>query len=55
VGAKSKIENSVISQCIIQTNSNISDAIISNSMIGNYCVYKGKADDLSMGDYSTRA
>lgn len=55
VGAKSKIENSVISQCIIQTNSNINDAIISNSMIGNYCVYKGKSDDLSMGDYSTRA
>jgi glucose-1-phosphate thymidylyltransferase len=55
IGAKSTINQSIISDSIIQSNSQINDAMISNSMIGNYCNYKGKFSDLSMGDYSTGA
>ena len=42
-----KIENS-----IVQTNSKLSDAIIRNSMIGNFVNYKGNAEEVSLGDYN---
>lgn len=44
---KVKIENS-----IVQTNSNLSDASIHNSMIGNSVNYKGGSEEVSLGDYS---
>jgi glucose-1-phosphate thymidylyltransferase len=44
---KVMVENS-----IIQTNSKISDAVIRNSMIGNFVVYSGGAEEVSLGDYS---
>lgn len=52
IGANSMIENSVIKNSIIQTNTKIDSANISNTMIGNHVEYKGKADDLSIGDYN---
>jgi glucose-1-phosphate thymidylyltransferase len=48
------VENSNISNSIIQTNCKIENAVISNSMIGNFAVYSRDAEDLSLGDYSTR-
>ncbi len=53
VGAKTSISGSVVSNSIIQTNAVISGAVVENSLIGNYAALKGKAQDLSMGDYST--
>jgi len=47
------VSSSVISNSIIQTNANISGAVVTNSLIGNHTILKGKAQDLSMGDYST--
>lgn len=53
IGANTIIENSVVKNCIIQTNSKIKNADLSNSMIGNYSEYTGKSTDASIGDYST--
>ncbi|MFI5221315.1 MAG: sugar phosphate nucleotidyltransferase [Bacteroidia bacterium] len=53
VGDGTIIENSVVGNCIIQTNSKITNAVIDNSMIGNFVEYTGEAKDLSIGDYST--
>ncbi len=55
VGAKTVIKSTVVTNSIIQTNNVISDATITNSLIGNFVNYKGKADDLSIGDYSAGA
>lgn len=53
VGSKTKISNSVISNSIVGNNSSIEQANIENSMLGSFVQYKGKRQDLSMGDYST--
>lgn len=53
IGAKTSISSSVVSNSIIQTNAVITSAVVSNSLIGNFSILKGKALDLSMGDYST--
>jgi glucose-1-phosphate thymidylyltransferase len=53
VGKGSSITNSVVSNSIIQQNTHIVQSTISNSMLGSHVTYKGKADDLSLGDYST--
>ncbi len=47
------IENSVIENSIIYTNSRIKNVNITNSMVGNYVSISGKPDELSIGDYST--
>lgn len=54
IGSKTKITGSVVTKSIIQKNTNITSAIITNSMIGNSCVYTGQGNDLSMGDFSTQ-
>jgi glucose-1-phosphate thymidylyltransferase len=54
IGNNTKVTASVISNSIIQQGSTITNALIENSMVGSFVVYKGKADDLSMGDYSTQ-
>jgi glucose-1-phosphate thymidylyltransferase len=53
IGDNTIIENSVVRNSIIQTNSKIRGADISNAMIGNYAEYTGASSDLSIGDYST--
>ena len=53
IGNNSHIENSVITNSIIQINTKISFANIKNSMLGNFVEYKGAPDDLSIGDYTT--
>ena len=53
IGNDSVIENSVVKNCIIQTNSKIKNAELSNSMIGNHAEYTGKTNDASISDYST--
>jgi glucose-1-phosphate thymidylyltransferase len=47
------IENSIVGNCIIQSNTKITEAVIDNAMIGSNVVYKGEAKDLSIGDFTT--
>ncbi|MBC8111388.1 MAG: nucleotidyltransferase [Verrucomicrobia bacterium] len=52
VGKGTKITDSVVKNSIIQENSKVIDANITNSMLGNSAVVKGKPADLSVGDYN---
>ncbi len=52
IGNHTRIENSVIKNTIIQNDSIIENGIINDSMIGNKVSYKGKSQDLSIGDYT---
>ena len=53
IGANTIIQKSAVKNCIIQTNSKIINAELSNSMVGNYAEYTGKSNDASISDYST--
>jgi len=55
IGKGTVIDGSVIKNTIIQQNTNIRSSEISNSMIGNYVEYKGKTDNMSLGDYNVIA
>lgn len=52
IGNNTTIENSVVENTIIQNESFIKNGNITNSMIGNKVKYQGKAQDLSIGDYT---
>lgn len=52
IGDNSKLENSRVSNTIIQENAYISNVVISDSMIGNYSKIIDKAQNLSVGDYT---
>lgn len=54
IGEGTIIDDSVVSNCIIQTHTKIKQAVISNAMIGNFVEYTGEAKDLSIGDYTTQ-
>jgi len=53
VGDNSKISESRIQNSIIQKDSQIKNANLANSMLGNFVTFEGKATDLSVGDYNT--
>lgn len=53
VGNNTKVKNSRIENSIVQSNSHLSNANLSNSMVGNNVNYQGKAQDLSIGDFTT--
>jgi len=52
VGKGSTVEHSIISSTIVQENAKVKEANVKNSMIGNHAEVKGKAVDLSLGDYN---
>ncbi len=52
IGSGTNVENSVIRNSVIQTNSKVISSNIVNSMIGNYAEVRGKSLDLSVGDYN---
>ena len=54
IGNNTIIRNSVISNAIILENTNIENAALTNSMIGNHVSYDGKANQVSLSDYSTQ-
>lgn len=54
IGKNSVIKNSVIQNSIIQASSIIGNKVITNSMVGSHVVLEGKAEDLSIGDFSTQ-
>jgi glucose-1-phosphate thymidylyltransferase len=53
IGDNTIIENSTVKNCIVQTNTKIRNATLSNSMLGNYVEFAGISNDASIGDYST--
>ena len=53
VGANTKIDGSVITNSIIQSNAVIRHSVLDNSMIGNFAEYVHTPEQLSLGDYST--
>ncbi|GAA5039695.1 nucleotidyltransferase [Marivirga lumbricoides] len=52
IGDHSIVSDSRIENSIIQTNSEIRQAQIANSMVGNYVTYQGSPKDLSIGDFN---
>ncbi len=52
IGDNSSVTESRIRNGIIQADSTIENANIANSMIGNFVMFKGKANNLNLGDYS---
>ena len=52
IGNETIIRSSIISNSIIQNNSNLHCVTLSNSMIGSNVDYKGTINDISIGDYS---
>ena len=53
IGNGTQISDSVISNAIVQENTVIKTANISNSMLGSFVTYQGTSVDLSLGDYNT--
>ncbi len=52
VGKRTIIENSTIDNAIIQNDSQIANATLTNSMIGNKAFFDGKFKSVSIGDFS---
>ncbi len=55
IGDNTTIMNSVITNSIIQNNTEIKNANLTNSMIGNFVIYDGESNEMSLSDYSTIA
>jgi len=52
VGYQSVVESSIVTNSIIQNKSQIRNALLENSMVGNVSKYLGTKDELNLGDYS---
>ncbi len=52
VGYQSTVESAIITNSIIQNKSQIRNALLENSMVGNVSKYLGTKDELNLGDYS---
>ena len=52
IGESSLVEDSKISNSLIQTNVTILNATLENAMIGNHATYNGIFTSISIGDYS---
>ncbi|RIV72820.1 sugar phosphate nucleotidyltransferase [Flagellimonas aequoris] len=52
VGDNTVLENSTVKNSIIQNESKIYNANLDNAMIGNYVVFNGNFESISIGDYS---
>lgn len=52
IGDGTKIENSSISNSLIQTEAEIKNAKLDNAMIGNHAKFDGNFTQISIGDYS---
>ncbi len=53
VSEKTQIRDSRIRNSIIQKESQISNAVLENSMLGNFVIFEGSSLDLSLGDFNT--
>lgn len=55
VGSNNNIENSILSNTIMQDNCHIVNANIIDSMVGSHVHYNGKPDIMSLGDYNHKS
>ncbi len=55
IGSHNHIEGSIISDTIIQDNSNIANANITESMVGSHVHYVSKQEQLNLGDYNQKS
>ncbi|MEJ6492538.1 MAG: sugar phosphate nucleotidyltransferase [Flavobacteriales bacterium] len=53
LGKGTKVVNSIVVNTNVQNETEISNAILKDSMIGSKAKYIGKANDISLGDFST--
>ncbi len=53
VGARTLLENSIVTNSVIQDDSKVRNALLTDSLIGNHVHYAGRFSDVSIGDYST--
>jgi glucose-1-phosphate thymidylyltransferase len=53
IGDGTKVDGSIISNSIIAGNSTLKNAHLVNSMVGAFVALEGRAQDMSIGDYST--
>jgi glucose-1-phosphate thymidylyltransferase len=53
IGRECKIQDSRISNSIIQNNTSVSKAVLENSMLGNFVNFENRALDLSLGDFNS--
>lgn len=53
VGDSTQIRDARIRNSIIQKNCTITNAVLDNSMFGNFVNFEGKSQDLSVGDFSS--
>lgn len=52
LGAKTTVENSVLSNCLVQENTTIKNRVLHNSMLGNHVKFNGRPEEVSLGDYT---
>ena len=52
LGAHANVRDSRLSNSIVQQSATVLNAVITNSMIGNFAIVTGTPDDLSLGDYN---
>ena len=55
IGMHSKIENSVLTNSIIQTHTKIKNSVLNNSMLGHFVDYNNSAESLSISDFSSHS
>ncbi len=53
IGNNSVIANCIIRNSVIQGDTSISDAMFTDSMLGNHVTYEGHVSDVSIGDYTS--
>jgi glucose-1-phosphate thymidylyltransferase len=52
VGSGTTLENVIVKDSIVQSESSISNEILDNAMIGSNVLYEGKTKDFSLGDFN---
>lgn len=55
IGSHNHIENSIISNAIIQDNCRLTNANVTESMIGSHVHYNARQDVLNLGDYNQKS
>jgi len=55
IGAGSRIEGSLVSNSILQSNVKIRNSVIDNSMMGHFAEFSNSPEQLSMSDYSSHS
>ena len=53
IGEKSRIVDSRIKNSIIQKEATLRNAMLDDSMLGNFTIFEGSVQDLSLGDFNS--